>query len=250
MAEDILTRYRSSFPDIPGWFMEEAIFAWDFLLGSQTRAGVQGDFFEIGVYKGRSAVLGALHVRPEDWCVLVDINPMPEAAAMIGSFRPRNNKYICCTSTAARDDARVGEHFHRCRWVHVDGDHKAISVANDLALAAELIQEDGIICVDDFFSFRYPHVTAATYRFLFDRQPDFQIFFAGAVKCYICRPSAFRQYDDILRRDLLAAVERSGLKQQVNRTTYASDGGCFTMSWRESERRLVGLDEDPDKIVF
>jgi hypothetical protein len=250
MAEDILARYRSSFPDIPGWFTEGAMFAWDFLLGSQTRAGVQGDFFEIGVYKGRSAVLGALHVRPEDWCVLVDINPTPEAAAMIESFHPRNNQYICCNSTTARGDARVGEHFRRCRWVHVDGDHRGMSVANDLEVAADLIHENGIICVDDFFSFRYPQLTAATYRFLFDRQPGFQIFFAGSNKCYICRSTAFRQYDDILRRDLLAAAERSDLKQQVNRTSYASDGGCFTMSWSEGERRLMGLDEDTNKIVF
>lgn len=251
MVEDLLARYRSSFPDILGWFDEDAMFAWDFLLGSQTRAGVQGDFFEIGVYKGRSAVLGALHVRPEDWCVLLDKNPVPEAAAMIESFRPGNNKCICCHSTAARGDARVREHFHRCRWVHIDGDHKGMSVTNDLELAADLIHENGIICVDDFFSFRYPQITAAIYRFLFDHQkPGFQIFFAGSNQCYICRSSAFRQYDDILRVDLLATLERSDLKQQVNRTSYASDGGCFTMSWREHERRLVGLDEDPDKIVF
>jgi hypothetical protein len=192
MAEDLLARYRSSFPDIPGWFTEESMFVWDFLLGSQTRAGVQGDFFEIGVYKGRSAVLGALHMRPEDWCVLVDINPAAEAAAMIASFRPQNNKYICCNSTAARGDARVREHFRRCRWVHIDGDHKGTSVANDLELAADLIHENGIICLDDFFNFRYPQLTAATYRFLFDRQADFQMFFGGSYKCYHCCPAITR----------------------------------------------------------
>ena len=250
MAEDLLARYRSSFPDIPGFFLDDAMFAWDFLLESQTRAGVHGDFFEIGVYKGRSAVLGALYLRPEDWCVLLDIGPVPEAAAMIESFHPRNNQYICCNSTTARGDARVGEHFRRCRWVHVDGDHKGMSVANDLALAADLLHENGIICVDDFFSFRYPQLTMATYKFLFDRQPDFQMFFAGSNKAYICRSSAFRQYDDTLRHHLPAALDRRGLDLQINRSSYAGDGGCFTIAFRFGDRKVLGLDEDPDEIVF
>ena len=151
---------------------------------------------------------------------------------------------------ACRDDARVREHFGKCRWVHVDGDHKGISVTNDLGLAADLIHEDGIICMDDFFSFRYPQLTAATYKFLFDHQPDFRMFFAGSNKCYICRSSAFRRYDDLLRHQLLAAMERRGVDQQINRSSYASDGGCFTIAWKFGERKVLGLDEDPDKIVY
>ena len=126
-----------------------------------------------------------------------------------------------------------------------------MSVANDLELAADLIHENGIICVDDFFNFRYPQLAAATYRFLFDRQADFQMFFAGSNKCYICRSSAFRQYDDILRSELPAALDRRGLDLQINRSSYASDGGCFTISFRfDKKRRVLGLDEDPDMIVF
>jgi hypothetical protein len=76
------------------------------------------------------------------------------------------------------------------------------------------------------------------------------MFFAGSNKAYICRSSAFRQYDDTLRHHLPAAMDKRGVDQQINRSSYASDGGCFTISYRFNNKKVLGLDEDPDRIVF
>jgi hypothetical protein len=248
--EDKFSHYKSTFNNIPGWCSDQSIFVWDFLFQAQDSLGVQGDFLEIGVYKGKTAVLGALYLRPEDWCVLIDINPVPEAAAYIESFRTDKNKYLCRSSINAGKATEVREHFRRCRWVHIDGDHKGTAVKNDLELAVKLIQDKGIICVDDFFSFRYPQIAAATYKFLFDHDPHFRIFFGGSNKCYICRENAFAAYDGIIRDNLSGAMDSRGITDQINRTSYASDYGCFTISWREGERRFCGLDDNIDKVVF
>jgi len=240
-----LARYLYSFPDIPGFFTKDAMVCWDFLLRVQESLGVTGDFLEIGVYKGRSAVLGAMYLRLQDWCVLIDINSVPEAEMMIRSFRPDRNRFLQCPSTKAGE--AVGEHFGKCRWVHVDGDHKGSSVTEDLRLAAELICPDGVICVDDFFSFRYPQLTAAVYRFLFER-PELQIFFAGSNKGYLCRSDMFFRYDDAIRNGFVSAIDDYGLEMQLNRTSYTTDGGHFTISWKEGDRKVIGLDESCDTI--
>lgn len=226
------------------------MFVWDFLFRAQTRLGIRGDFFEIGVDKGRSAVFGALYLLPEEWCVLLDMNRMTDAEEMIGTFRAEKNKYLCCLSNFARDLPTVREHFGTCRWVHIDAEHTGVRVAGDLALAADLIGESGIICLDDFFSFRYPQITGAVYKFLLDRQPEFQLVFASSNKGYICRSTAFRRYDEVIRNELVASVEEHGLDLQLNRSSYASDGGCFTLSERQGRQRLVGMDWNRDKIVY
>jgi hypothetical protein len=245
-----LGEYLAQFSEIPGWFTLESMAVWDFLLQLQVHMDVTGDFFEIGVYKGKSAVLGAHYLRPEEWCVLVDINPVHEAQAMIESFRSARNAFICAPSSDVGASAPVRARFGRCRWVHVDGEHSASGVANDLALAARLLNKEGIICVDDFFNFRYPQVTAATYRFLSGREPEFQLLFGGSNKGYICRSAVFPRYDDRIRRYLAPVLGRHDLNVQLNRTSSARDDGFFTISWKEGERSVVGLDHDLDAIPF
>ena len=123
--------------------------------------------------------------------------------------------------------------------------HVTLSKPDDFG---KLLQDEGIICVDDFFSFRYPQITAATYSFLRERRPEFQMLFAGSNKGYICRSRMFGRYDEVIRRGFLPAIARNNLDVQLNRPSPPDDDGCFTISWREGDRVLIGLDEDLDKI--
>jgi hypothetical protein len=120
-------------------------------------------------------------------------------------------------------------------------------VTNDLILAADLIHENDLICVDDFFGFRYPQITAATCAFLKERRPKSQMVFAGSNNGYICRSKAFNRNDTVIRDGLLAAIVRNGLNVQMNSTSPTADGGCF-ISWREGDRMLIGPDESLDTI--
>ena len=37
------------------------------------------------------------------------------------------------------------------RWIHIDGEHTAQAVSNDLAIAETLLSDRGILVLDDFF---------------------------------------------------------------------------------------------------
>jgi hypothetical protein len=56
--------------------MPQTTAIWDFLLTQQRNLGVMGDFLEIGVFKGKSALLAALYLQLGELALLVDVNEM------------------------------------------------------------------------------------------------------------------------------------------------------------------------------
>ncbi len=69
-----LTRYANTYGAVEGFMMPETTVIWDFLLTTQRKLNVAGDFLEIGVFKGKSTLLGALYLRHGELALLVDIN--------------------------------------------------------------------------------------------------------------------------------------------------------------------------------
>src|SRR5581483_8963163 len=124
------------------------------------------------------------------------------------------------------------------------------SATGDLRTAAHLIAERGIICVDDFFNFRYPQVTAAVYRFLFEHPLEFRMLFCGATKCYLVRAGAYAMYEAEIREGLASHLEQCGYKLQLYKTSYSSDMGCFAMWIGEHHNPIYGMDENPDFIPY
>jgi hypothetical protein len=248
----VLKAYLDQYSEVPGFFAKQAMFDWDFLLTQQDNCTIPGHFLEIGVYEGKSALLGALHLKADEICVLNDIHPMAAVAAAIETFRPRNNFYIQTRSTELTINQEIIARRGQFRWIHIDGDHTGHATFQDLQLAGVLVSDRGIICIDDFFSFRYPQLTAAVYRFLFDSIFSFTMLFCGANKCYLCRPEAYPLYEDLIRRFYLLAADGEGMNidLQLNKSSYARDFGCFSSSPKTSERRLWGLDYSPDEIVY
>lgn len=54
----VLRNYLEKYWQVAGFFSRNAMFDWDFLLTQQDNCGISGHFLEIGVYQGKSAVLG------------------------------------------------------------------------------------------------------------------------------------------------------------------------------------------------
>jgi hypothetical protein len=248
----ILKTYLERYSEIQGFFSQKAMFDWDFFLTQQDNCGVSGHFLEIGVYQGKSAVLGALHLKANEMCILNDIHSMETAAAAIETFRPTNNIYIEGRSAELAVDHKIAPYKGQFRWIHIDGDHTGHATFQDLRLAGASLNEHGIICIDDFFNFRYPQLTAAVYRFLFDEVFGFTMLFCGANKCYLCRPSAYALYESLIRRYYLVVAGGEGLSEdlQLNKSSYARDFGCFSSSPKTTELGLWGLDSAPEEIVF
>jgi hypothetical protein len=245
-----LERYQAEFNDIPGFFQLDSMVLWDFFFGAQARRGISGDLLEIGVYKGRSAVLGALYMRPEERAFFVDISLPKETQNLITRAKPQNCVFLERRSGNLLSERALRESPGGFRWCHIDGDHTGYATTQDLQSAAYLVSEDGIICVDDFFSVRYPQLTAAVYAFLGDHASQFRMLFCGANKCYFCSASAYAAYEHDIRDRVVAHIRSYNLQGQIYKTSYSSDNGCFSMGMGDCKREVYGMDENPDFIPF
>jgi Methyltransferase domain len=242
--------YSSRFGDTPGYFQDGAIATWDFLLTTQRQMKVAGNFLEIGVLSGKSALLAACHMQRGEWCILNDINPIDEVVAKIRGLDEPGVEAVLTKSLSLPTNPDLGRFHGTARWIHIDGDHDAHSVTNDLRVAELFLADRGVICVDDFFSGRYPQLTAAVYKFLFDTAPLYRMVLCGAGKCYLVRSADYTLYEGLIRKHLAGHLHGRGQSFTIHKSTYAHDMGCFSIGPREADMDYCGRDADTGDIPF
>lgn len=250
MPTETLNRYKQGFADVDGFFMPLAMATWDFLFNAQQELGVTGGMLEIGVFQGKSATLSALYMAPNEDAFFLDLHKVPAAEERILSAKPENAHFLTMNSANALRDQRLAKARGTLRWVHIDGEHTGYATATDLATAAHLLSDNGVICVDDFFSFKYPQLTAAVYQFLLDNPFAFKMFLVSANKCYICRSNTVHMYDDYIREHVIEDMGLTDNSWTLTRTSYIHDFGCFSIIPRNKDRDFVGLDRDLAAEVF
>ncbi len=250
MPSETLRNYQQKFSDVGGFFVPLAMVTWDFLFTAQSEMGVKGGMLEIGVFQGKSGILSSMYMAPEEPAFFLDIHEVPQARQRIAAVKSENAHFLQMNSIDALSDEYLAEMRGTLRWVHIDGEHTGYATRADLDTAAHLLSERGIICVDDFFSFKYPQLTAAVYQFLLEHPFKFKMFLASGNKCYICRASAFQAYDDYIRAQAIQRMRLAENKWTLTRTSYVHDYGCFTIIARNKERDFVGLDRDINAEVF
>ena len=223
------TLYQEHFVDTPGWFEEPAAAIWDILLTVQTERGIKGDLMEIGVWKGKSAALLALHCQQEESCILVDSCPMDDAAARISAIVPNAQCiYLNRTSALLSYDPEMLRRSGSIRWFHIDGEHTSEAVTDDLRTADVLLSKTGVVTVDDFFSPAYPQVTHAVFQFLFTHPARFSLILSGFNKAYLCRPMVAWKYLIFLKECLHKEMCLRGFENvTVWKTAGTSDMGAF-----------------------
>lgn len=182
------------------------------LLFSQATNGVVGTgVAEIGVHHGKSFILLALSNSGRG-CYAIDIFDRQEFNRD-GSGEGSKRRFI---ESLVRfgidpDDVVIDQRpssevtapdilnaVGRVRLFHIDGGHHVAAVLNDLNLATEVLDERGVIVVDDVFRPEWPEVSAGLFSFL-DRQGGDVIPFAiGFNKTYLCRRSVADYYRGVL----------------------------------------------------
>ena len=123
LARSQFQTYRDRFSSVEGWFTDEAQATWDFLLAAQSGQAISGGFMEIGVWRGKSAFMGALHVQPADPVVLVDISDATDVAEKIRAFHPKNVVTVTGRSSLFRGNPAYERYRATMRFFHVDGGH-------------------------------------------------------------------------------------------------------------------------------
>ncbi len=156
------------YEDVPGWFMpiDQAAFTW--LLQFQNRTQPVGGLVELGVFKGKSAVLIGNHLRPGEvftCCDLFDDIATSEFAD------PGEQRFFRGQSLTQAEFERNYLTFHRdlprivrgptgqitrhvapgsARFVHIDAGHTYALVREDTASAKAMLREGGVVVFDDY----------------------------------------------------------------------------------------------------
>jgi predicted O-methyltransferase YrrM len=246
-------RFQQDYDELPGFIMPQSLCIWDFLLELQSQTWQPASLLEIGVYYGKSAMMLALHCKTEETVLLVDPTEyIEEARKAFTKFEAARFEIIKTRSSDAECWALSSRFARSLRWIHIDGDHKAETVWNDLSLANHLLSDTGIICVDDFFSPRYPQLTYAVCQFLEQHRAELQLFLCGYNKAYLARPGALPKYLQAIRERLASAMTTCGF---TDFTIYKTDHpyvvnafGVDEPRWQDFEYH--GLDEDPKHLSY
>jgi hypothetical protein len=238
-----LDRYRKLFADVSGWFRLPAISIWDSLLTLQHDDGVTGNFLEIGVWMGRSALLSTMHSSEDEECVFVDPLRVEETEARLRSVRKSGLHFIHGTSRTLSASMLPGGGAPNYRWIHIDGEHSGTAVEHDLSLASALLAPGGIIAVDDFFEAAYPQVTVAVIEHLRAHPKSLMMFLCGYSKAYLCQPSDGRWLLKHVAEKLNSDMEERGAQPvTLFKTADPIDLNCFGIGPRVEGAAYRGPD--------
>ncbi len=248
----LFQRYTQTCANLAGWFYPQSAAIWDILLGYQEANQIIGNLLEIGVFQGKSAAMAALHSHGDETCVFVDPMPLEAVRQHLEQIAPNAKcQYIQEMSQYLPRHSFVREAARDFRWIHIDGEHSAQAVYNDLAIAEVLLSDRGIVVIDDFFSACYPQITQATFRFLEANPGRLMLMLCGYNKGYLCRPRAAREYLVFMKSSLYMNLAKRGFSQvTVCKTSEPSDMNTFGVIERYCNMDYRGPDWDLETIYI
>ena len=156
------------FNDIPGWFnpIDQAAFTW--ILQHQNRTETLGHLVELGVFKGKSAVLMGNHIRQGETfyaCDLFDDITTSDAAdegekrffktqsltqaefeRNYLAFHPALPQIVRGPTSTITSHVAPGS----ARFVHIDAGHTYDLVREDTASTRAMLRETGVVVFDDY----------------------------------------------------------------------------------------------------
>jgi len=246
--------YRRIAGGIEGWFGDGAMAVWDSLLAFQRRERISGNMLEIGVHHGKSAALMAMYAEPGNKVLLVDHGlKTPQIEKALTAAKPAQGVEFITVHGDSRELAvnpLVSETFRSHCLIHIDVEHSAGAVTSDMRIANHLLAKDGVLVVDDFFSWLYPQVTEAVLRYVRLFPDDFALFLCGFNKAYLARPHFVHQYLRFCAEELPGAMEARGQDTTVGKTTFPAEMNTFGIGQRFQDKALRGPDWDDRTIRY
>ncbi len=234
---------------IPGWFMFQSYCVWRALLDQQAR--VAGDLFEIGVWRGRSASLLASYRKGCEKLYLCDLRLDEEAVQRaIRSVGAEPVNIVPLSGASADLPAKLDlKAVHQTvRWFHIDGEHTGTAVYRELEFANRIVNTDGIVVIDDFFSPRYPANTTEAIRYLEKNPFHFRLLAVGFNKGYLCRPESLPRYMDFMASGMSRALSAYGAKTTIFKTTGPWDTDAVGITdYVDDAGPIAGPDNEPQR---
>jgi len=164
---------------VPGWFSAIDALLFTGISEWQHEDGLRGDLLEIGVYKGKSAILLGHLLGDGERLVLCDLfdEPTPSSATsddhsgyeghaldgFLATYRHHHSQppiVYQCLSNRLRDL----ESTKAFRMIHVDGSHLYNDVQSDIDLVPNVLLDGGIVILDDYRTLHTPGVSGAIWE--------------------------------------------------------------------------------------
>jgi hypothetical protein len=198
-------KYLDDTRDIEGWLFPIDAYLFAAFNSMQKRMGIRGNLFEIGVHHGKTAILFAWMVEPDEILGVCDIfdqqhlnadgSGRGDRAVLTANMRRYGPSGVSIRVFEKLSfDLTSCDTTNNCRFFHIDGGHRPEDVVCDLGKAALALSPQGIVAVDDPFNPNWPGVSEGLYRF-FSKTPDtFTPVMIGGNKAYFSRPAMASAY--------------------------------------------------------
>jgi hypothetical protein len=222
MSLDALTfdRYMEEhYTAVPGMSSAFAAQVCGALMQMQTAAGWRGNVAEIGAFEGRFLIALALSLQPGERALAIDLFDWPDIhinmrlSERLRSFGLADRVDIMCADSRllTPDMVAAARYDNKVRLFHIDGDHQAQSLTQDMALAFGSMEPWGLVCLDDMLSPAYPDLGIAVAEAL-RAHPKWTVFcvvdredIVASSKFLLCQQQYVQHYTD----GLIRAFERN-----------------------------------------
>jgi hypothetical protein len=242
----ILESYLIASKGLPGWFFQRSSAIWDCLLTHQDEMKIGGNLLEIGVYRGKSALLSAMHARREEICLFVDPVLHEQTETILRDASKAACVFVREPSVSLHCNPMSLSHARSFRWIHIDGEHSGTAVHEDMTIGCQLLGENGVLVLDDFFSPIWPQITKAAFEFSAQHRSELALFLCGDNKGYFCRPRRMSGYMSYIGERMFADMQARGEGNiSICKTTVPDDMNCFGIVNRFKDRDYVGPDWAP-----
>jgi hypothetical protein len=130
--------------------------------------------------------------------------------------------------------------------MHIDGEHTGTAVYSELELAHRIVQREGLVVIDDFFSPRYPANTTEAVRYLEKNPFHFRLLAVAFNKGYFCRPESLPGYMDFVQAELGDALLGYDCKTTIFKTTGPWDTDAVGITgFVDAAGTIAGPDTNP-----
>jgi hypothetical protein len=201
---------------VDGWLDEGAISAVVAFAGWQEQHGIHGDVAEIGVHHGKFFILLANLRLTGERAFAVDVfddqhlNPDKSGRGDLHTLRDNITKFgdnsgvniIQKNSLELTRADLSADNESIIRLFSVDGSHTAEHTFSDLRISSNLLSQEGLIILDDFYNPDWPGVQEGFHRFLRESSEDIAPIAYGNNKLFLCHKNCYNDYLAFVENDL------------------------------------------------
>lgn len=195
-----------------------SIFIMDKLIEFQDSKSIDGDFAEIGSYKGRVSKFMYDRLKDNERLLMVDI----ENRKLIQSLNLINKKVIEMHISTQSFKFKIFAMLNKKKFklIHIDGSHEYIQTKNEIKSAFRMLKRSGILVLDDFNTMEYPQVIAAAFKNVFRLGSKKRIFLIVENKAYICHKGFQQIYGEFSLKILPLILGNEQFQVKIAKTDY------------------------------